>query len=237
LPRPAKTSFGRREAGQVLELSPAIHGEKRALSVLALGAHADDIEIGCGGLLLRLAEAGFPVRVTWVVLSGSGSRADEARASATSLLGGHDVDVRLGDFRDAFFPHDPGVKEFFEQLKEDLPVDVVLTHTRHDLHQDHRVVCELAWNTFRDHLVLEYEIPKYDGDLGTPNVFVPLEKRHVQRKADVLLEHFETQRDKHWFTRDVFVSLARLRGLECRSPTGYAEAFHGRKLRLALAPS
>lgn len=220
----------------MLEVAFGSRGDGSPLSVLALGAHPDDIEIGCGGLLLRLAEAAFPVRVTWVVLSGSGKRADEARASAAALLAGSDVDVRIGGFRDAFFPHDPAVKEFFERLKEESPVDLVLTHTRHDLHQDHRVVSELAWNTFRDHLVVEYEIPKYDGDLGAPSLFVPLEERHVERKADILLEHFETQRNRHWFTRDVFVSLARIRGLECRSPTGYAEGFYSRKLRLGLDP-
>jgi LmbE family N-acetylglucosaminyl deacetylase len=144
------------------------------------------------------------------------------------------VDVRVSEFRDAFFPHDEGIKEFFESLKRDVAPDLVLTHTRHDLHQDHRIVCELAWNTFRDHLVLEYEVPKYDGDLGAPNVFMPLEERHVHRKAELLLEHFGTQRDKHWFTEDLFRSLARIRGMECRSPTGYAEAFYGRKLRLGI---
>ena len=221
----------------MVELSLEQPADGRTLSVLVLGAHADDIEIGCGGLLLRLAEATFPVHVTWVVLSGGGRRGDEARASAAAFLAGVDSDVRVEDFRDAFFPHDPGVKEFFEQLKDEVSVDVVLTHTRLDLHQDHRVVCELAWNTFRDHLVLEYEIPKYDGDLRAPNVFVPLEERHLRRKAELLLEHFETQRDKHWFTESAFVALARLRGLECRSPTGYAEGFHGRKLRLALGSS
>ncbi len=172
--------------------------------------------------------------MTWVVLSAHGERRDEAAASAASLLPDTEVDLRIGDFRDAFFPHDPGVKEFVDELKGEHPPDVILTHTREDLHQDHRMLCELVWNTFRDHLVLEYEIPKYDGDLGAPSVFVPLEERHVRRKAELLIEHFQTQRNKHWFTDDLFVALARLRGMECRSPTGYAEAFHARKLRLAL---
>jgi len=205
------------------------------LSVVALGAHSDDIEIGCGGTLLRLCESAPTLHVTWVVLSATSERAGEARASAEAFLAGVEADVRVAEFRDAFFPHDAGVKEYVEALKRELEPDVVLTHTRHDLHQDHRVVCELAWNTFRDHLVLEYEIPKYDGDLGAPGVFVPLEERHVRRKAELLIEHFGTQRSKHWFTEDLFLSLARLRGMECRSPTGYAEAFYGRKLRLDLA--
>jgi len=218
----------------VLELTPAEKSDGSPLSLVVLGAHADDIEIGCGGTILRFAEAGIPLHVTWVVLSAAGERADEARASAAAFLAGVPSDVRIGAFRDAFFPHDPGVKEFVEALKHDIEPDLVLTHTRGDLHQDHRIVCELAWNTFRDHLVLEYEIPKYDGDLGAPNAFVPIEERLVRRKAELLLAHFSTQRSKHWFTEDVFTSLARLRGLECRSPTGFAEAFHARKLRLAV---
>ncbi len=217
---------------QELQLAAGVEG--RPLSVLALGAHADDIEIGCGGTLLRLAESGRPLRVTWVVMSAHGDRRSEAAASAAALLPGLDLDLRIGEFRDAFFPHDPGVKEFVDALKEDPAPDVILTHTRDDLHQDHRVLCDLVWNTFRDHLVLEYEIPKYDGDLGRPSVFVPLEERHLRRKAEVLIEHFQTQRNKHWFTEDLFLALARLRGMECRSPTGFAEAFYGRKLRLGV---
>jgi LmbE family N-acetylglucosaminyl deacetylase len=219
----------------VLELALQARTDGRPLSVVALGAHSDDIEIGCGGTILRLVESGVPLHVTWVVLSAVAARSAEARASADAFVSGAArTDVRVAEFRDAFFPHDAGVKEYFESLKRDLEPDVVLTHTRHDLHQDHRVVCELAWNTFRDHLLLEYEVPKYDGDLGAPSVFVPLEERHVRRKAELLIEHFGTQRNKHWFTEDVFFSLARLRGMECRSPTGYAEAFYGRKLRLDL---
>jgi len=221
----------------VLELSFAPKADGSPLSLVVLGAHADDAEIGCGGTILRLVESGVPLHVTWVVLSARGAREAEARASAEAFLAGTSADVRIGSFRDAFFPHDPGVKEFVEALKHEVAPDVVLTHTRNDLHQDHRVVCELAWNTFRDHLVLEYEIPKYDGDLGSPNAFVPLERRHVERKAELLLAHFATQRDKHWFTSDVFAALARLRGLECRSPSGFAEAFHARKLSLGLPAS
>lgn len=203
------------------------------LTVLAVGAHSDDIEIGCGGTMLQLVERVPGIRVCWVVLSAAGSRAAEAQAAADAFLGGADADVRLAEFRDAFFGHDAGVKEYFEGLKAELDPDIVLTHTRHDLHQDHRTVCELAWNTFRDHLILEFEIPKFDGDLGSPNLFVPLEERHARSKADLLVEHFATQRSKHWFTADVFLGLMRLRGVESRSPTGYAEAFYARKVRLA----
>jgi LmbE family N-acetylglucosaminyl deacetylase len=206
----------------------------RPLTVVAIGAHSDDIEIGCGATILRLAESGLPLRVVWVVLSAGGARADEAGESARAFLAGVDSDIRLASFRDAFFPHDESVKEFFEGLKRDVAPDIVLTHTRHDLHQDHRVVCELTWNTFRDHLTLEYEVPKYDGDLGSPNVFVPVEERVARRKCELLVEHFATQRDKHWFTEDVFLGLMRLRGVESRSPTGYAEGFHGRKVRVGI---
>jgi LmbE family N-acetylglucosaminyl deacetylase len=217
----------------VLELSLS-RSTAGALTVLVVGAHSDDIEIGCGGTLLQLVESVPQLHVCWVVLSAPGARADEARLGAAAFLGTPDADVRLAEFRDGFFPHDVGVKEFFEDLKADLSPDLVLTHARHDLHQDHRIVCELAWNTFRDHLILEFEIPKYDGDLGSPNVFVPVAEHLARRKAELLVEHFASQRSKHWFTADVFMALMRLRGVESRSPTGFAEAFYGRKARLDL---
>jgi LmbE family N-acetylglucosaminyl deacetylase len=208
-------------------------GGDRPLRVLALGCHSDDIEIGAGATLLRLREEAGPLAVRWVVFSAHGERADEARASAHDLLGdGVDLEVELHGFRDGYFPYEgAAVKDVFEALKPVAP-DLVLTHHRHDLHQDHRQVSELTWNTFRDHLVLEYEIPKYDGDLGVPNVFVPVGEAHCRRKVDVLLRHFGSQRDKHWFSEDLFLGLMRVRGMECRSPTGYAEAFHGRKVVL-----
>ena len=215
--------------GVVANLPPG-----RGLTVLAVGAHSDDIEIGCGATILRLVEEAPDVHVCWVVLSAGNDRADEARASAAAYLDGVSHEVRLGRFRDAFFPHDPGVKEFYEELKGTVSPDLVLVHARHDLHQDHRVACELAWNTFRDHVILEFEIPKYDGDLGAPNVLVPVEERHARRKAALLMEHFATQRDRHWFAEDMFLGLMRLRGAEARSPSGYAEGFYGRKLRLDL---
>lgn len=215
----------------MLALTPIVP-RGRHVRVLAIGAHSDDIEIGCGGTILRLVEEVDRLEVLWVVLSAQDERETEARASAAAFLRGADHEVRIGGFRDAFFPHDSSVKEFYEELKASISPDLVLVHARSDLHQDHRVACELAWNTFRDHAILEYEIPKYDGDLGAPNVFVPLEARQVHRKAELLVEHFGTQRDKHWFTDDLFLSLMRLRGMEARSPTGYAEGFTGRKLRL-----
>ena len=217
----------------MLELS-LNSGIPEGLTVLAIGAHSDDIEIGCGGTILQFVESVPGIRVCWVVLSASAERASEARGAAAAFLGETRAEIRLAEFRDGFFPYDEGVKEFFEELKTDFSPDLVLTHARHDLHQDHRIVCELAWNTFRDHLILEFEIPKYDGDLGSPNVFVPVTDRVARRKAELLVEHFATQRDKHWFTGDVFLAIMRLRGVESRSPTGYAEAFYARKLRVDL---
>jgi LmbE family N-acetylglucosaminyl deacetylase len=206
-------------------------------TVLALGCHADDIEIGCGGTLLDLQERHPALEVHWLVLSAHGERRKEAQASAEELTAGAvGTTVALHAFRDGYFPYQGAeIKDVFEALKGELEPDLILTHHREDLHQDHRLVCELTWNTFRDHLVLEYEIPKYDGDLGRPNVFVALTDELARRKVDILLRHFGTQLDKHWFTEDLFWGLMRLRGMECGSPTGLAEAFHGRKLMLSSA--
>jgi LmbE family N-acetylglucosaminyl deacetylase len=207
--------------------------EGQRLRVLALGCHSDDIEIGAGGTLLRLSEAYADLDVRWIVLGARGARRDEARASAQDLLGSTRLTVELHEFRDGYFPYEGGrVKDVFEALKEEPAPDLIFTHHRRDLHQDHRLICELTWNTFRDHLILEYEIPKYDADLGNPNVYVPIGDAQRRRKVELLLRHFGSQRDKHWFTEDLFLGLMRLRGSECRSPTGYAEAFHGRKLML-----
>jgi len=208
---------------------------RKPFRVLALGCHADDIEIGAGGLLLELQECCPRLEVHWVVFSASGARRDEAQASAEDLLDRvARRRVELHDFQDGYFPYvGAEIKNVFEALKDSAGPDLILTHHRQDLHQDHRLVCELTWNTFRDQLVLEYEIPKYDGDLGRPNVFVPLREEHCRRKVGVLTEHFGSQRDKHWFSADLFLGLMRVRGMECRSETGYAEAFHGRKLVLS----
>ena len=202
--------------------------------VLCLGAHSDDIEIGCGGTILTLLEAVQPLAVTWVVFSATGARAEEARQSAdTFLAGGAGRDVVLYDFRDGYFPYTGGaIKDRFEELKARVSPDLVFTHHRHDLHQDHRLLSELTRNTFRDHAILEYEIPKYDGDMGQPNVFVPLEAATCRRKVDLLLANFGTQRSKRWFTDDLFHAHLRLRGMECNSPSTFAEAFHGHKVVL-----
>ena len=202
--------------------------------LLAVGCHPDDIEIGCGGTILQLVRAYPALEVTWVVLAASGDRAREARASAEEFLATtKTAEIRLHDFRDGFLPYSGGaVKEVFEDLKMVAP-DIVFTHTRGDLHQDHRMACELTWNTFRDDLVLEYEIPKYDGDLGTPNVFFPLDQDIVEAKLALLASHFGTQAGKHWFDDELFRGLMRIRGMEGPSPTRYAEAFTARKVTLA----
>ncbi len=204
-------------------------GDERQLRVLVIGSHADDIEIGCGGTLLRLAQEPGGLDLHWVVLGAKGERAEEARASAAAY-GVAQAEVQ--GFRDAFFPYAAEVKEFFEDLKGRVEPDLVLTHHEADRHQDHRLVAELTWNTFRDHLILEYEIPKYDGDLGRPNVFVPLDEEQAQRKVELLLESFPSQREKRWFTEDLFMGLMRLRGMECNSPSGLAEGFYARKISL-----
>jgi LmbE family N-acetylglucosaminyl deacetylase len=201
-------------------------------NILAFGAHSDDIEIGCGGSLLRLLAEQPGCVVRWVVLSGGEARAEEARASANDLLGEETTrEIVCGGFRDGFFPYQGAeLKEFFEGVKRDFAPDIIFTHRRDDAHQDHRLVAELTWNTFRDHLILEYEIPKYDGDLGKPNVFIRLSEEICRRKVAILMRHFATQRNKHWFTEDLFLGLLRLRGMEANSPTAYAEGFYCRKV-------
>jgi LmbE family N-acetylglucosaminyl deacetylase len=204
-------------------------GSHRQVTILCLGAHSDDLEIGCGGTVLRLlAERQTVVR--WVVFGCNGQRREEAGCSAEAMLrGAHEKRVDIHGFRDAFFPHVADeIKEVYEQLKQELSPDVIFTHARQDLHQDHRVVSQLTWNTFRDHLILEYEIPKYDGDLATPNVLVSLDTDVAERKIEHLLRHFQTQRDKRWFDAETFRGLMRIRGVE--AGVRYAEGFYGRKL-------
>ncbi len=202
------------------------------LHVLVLGAHADDIEIGCGGTLLRLVSEHPNLTVDWVVLSGDGERATEAAESAAAFLDGAGAArIAVERFRDGFFPYvGAEVKQFLEGLKSRVSPDLILTHRLEDRHQDHRLVAELTWNTFRDHLILEYEIPKYEGDLGQPNLFVPLERQHCERKVELLLKHFPSQSGRDWFADQTFWAMLRLRGLESRAPSTFAEAFHARKL-------
>jgi LmbE family N-acetylglucosaminyl deacetylase len=204
----------------------------RSLRVLCLGAHCDDVEIGCGGTILRLVRDGWKLDVRWIVFCSNETRGDEARASAEDFLtGAISRRISVENFRDGFLPYSgPPVKEYFEALKDEPLPDVIFTHHRADLHQDHRLICELTWNTFRDHLILEYEIPKFDGDLGLPNFFVSLDEDLARRKVALVMKHFSTQRSKHWFTEDTFLALMRLRGVESRSPGRYAEGFHCRKV-------
>ena len=202
------------------------------LNVLFLGAHSDDIEIGCGGTILRLIREYPDVQITWVVFSALGERGLEARNSADDFLQDvHGKNVIVHEFRDGYFPYRGAeIKDIFERLKQETTPDLIFTHCRHDLHQDHRLLCELTWNTWRDHFILEYEIPKYDGDLGSPNFFVPLEKDLCDRKTRALVRFFQTQGNKHWFTPETFQAILRIRGVECKSPGGYAEAFYARKI-------
>lgn len=206
---------------------------RKVRRVLCLGAHSDDIEIGCGGTLLRLAAEAPGLHVRWVVLGASDERrAREARDSAARFLAGAaHADVRVEGFRDAYLPfHGAEVKDRFEALKADFLPDLIFTHFRDDRHQDHRLLSDLTWNTWRDHLILEYEIFKYDGDLGHPNLFAPLPEDVCQRKVELILAGFPSQAGRQWFTEDVLWSMLRLRGAECNSPTRYAEAFYCRKI-------
>lgn len=204
------------------------------LRVLCLGAHSDDIEIGCGGTLLTLAERGYRLDLTWVVLSAEGGRADESAQSVRALLGAvANLDLKICAFRDSHFPAEfVQLKERLSEIRRDCSPDLVFTHCLDDRHQDHRLVGELTWQTWRNHLVLEYEIPKYEGDLGHPNVYVPLSSTAAERKVSHLMQHFGTQRSKDWFTPETFRSLMRLRGIECRAADAMAEGFLARKLVL-----
>jgi LmbE family N-acetylglucosaminyl deacetylase len=202
--------------------------------VLCLGAHSDDIEIGCGGTVVELVRRYPRLSVLWVVFSAERKRAAEAQASARFFLKGlKRPRVVIHNFRGSFFPFQgEAIKESFEELKETFRPDLVFTHYRDDRHQDHRVISDLTWNTFRNHLILEYEIPKYDGDLGNPNFYVPLEESVCRRKSEHICTFFKSQADKHWFSADTFLALMRLRGIECVSNSKYAEAFYCRKLVL-----
>jgi LmbE family N-acetylglucosaminyl deacetylase len=212
----------------MIRLAPAATG----LELLCLGAHSDDLELGCSGTVLRLLDQAQIDRITWVVLSGDDERAAEAERSCRRLLEGRcDFDIKLQRFRDGFFPYTAGpIKEFFELLKAQTHPDLIFTHYREDRHQDHRLTSELTYNTFRNHLILEYEVIKKDGDLGQPNTYVSLDEQTVHHKVELLMEGFGSQRDKTWFAEDAFLGLMRLRGIEACAPSGFAEAFHGRKL-------
>ena len=207
---------------------------KSPLKILCLGAHSDDIEIGCGGTILHLLSLYSRAEVVWVVFSSGREREREARASAALFLqSARRQNVIVKTFRDGFFPYEgTKIKEFFEEIKKDTDPDIIFTHYRNDRHQDHRTISDLTWNTWRQHLVLEYEIPKYDGDLGTPNCFVPLTAPLCSRKIKYICDVFQTQSNKAWLTEDTFQALLRLRGVECAAPHKFAEAFYCRKVIL-----
>jgi LmbE family N-acetylglucosaminyl deacetylase len=207
-----------------------------APSVVCIGAHSDDIEIGCGGTLVELAEAWPQARFHCWVFSGAAERAAETRACLSLLVGPQRLDLRLFDFRDGFFPADwQAIKETMRNLASSVDPALVFTHGAADGHQDHRALAELTWNHFRRHPILEYEIVKYDADLGRPNLYVPIAAATLERKTAALLDSFESQRSRPWFTRSTFEALARLRGVESNSTSGYAEAFHARKVVTAFA--
>ena len=207
--------------------------EKDAIhNILFLGAHSDDIEIGCGGTIIRLVEEYAHLNILWIVFGSSQSRSEEALNSANTLLSNVDKkEIIVKGFRESFFPFiGTEIKEYFEEISSEISPDIIFTHYRQDLHQDHRLISDLTWNTFRDNLILEYEIPKYDGDLGSPNFFTHLNLSICQQKIHHILSHFKTQTDKFWFTEETFLALLRLRGIEARSPKNFAEAFYCRKL-------
>ena len=213
-------------------LSLAFKGLDETQTVLCLGAHSDDIEIGCGGALQRIAREYPGVRVIWAVFAGDEARVHESYAGARMLLGEDGkLAVRHFNFRESYFPSQFAlIKDVFESLKQSVLPGIVFSHRLEDRHQDHRVLAELTWNTFRSSIILEYEIPKYEGDLGQPNLFVPLSDSDLSHKVATLMKCYPSQKTRSWFTPETFTSLARLRGVECASPSGYAEAFHAKKL-------
>lgn len=219
----------------MLRLAP--NKPERLQRLLCIGAHCDDIEIGCGGTVLALLAGNPRLDVEWVVFSSDAAREREARASAADFLrNAANHRVTIHSFRNGYFPSvSADIKDCFEQLKNTVRPDLVLTHHRGDFHQDHRVLGELTWNTFRNHLILEYEIPKYDGDIGRPNVFVPLPDELRARKIELVLRHFASQQDKQWWSAETFNALMRLRGIECNAPAGHAEAFYGAKIELSAS--
>lgn len=208
---------------------------KSIRSILCIGAHSDDIEIGCGGTILELLDARDDIEVRWIVLSGDETRAAEARKSAAGFLKkAKKSNVEVMGFQDAHFPYSDALslKDYFKELRRTCEPDLVFSHRTADVHQDHRFVAELTWQHFRDHMILEYEIPKYEGDLGQPTVFVPLSKKTARSKSDLITSSFKSQQEKPWFSADTFDAMHRIRGIECHSPTGLAEGFYCRKSRL-----
>ena len=211
-----------------LSLGP---GKEDGLNLLCLGAHCDDIEIGCGGALLALQDKYSINTIRWEVFASTPARKKEAEAAAHSFVDSKSsLQLSIHSYRDAFLQESwSDIKEDFEGIKQSFQPDLILTHFGQDKHQDHRLISELTWNTFRNHLILEYEIPKYDGDLGQPQIFIPVTDGQAQKKVDILMDAYLSQAGKHWFEADTFLSLMRLRGLECGGEQKYAEGFYLRK--------
>jgi LmbE family N-acetylglucosaminyl deacetylase len=209
-------------------------GSGGPLKLLCLGAHSDDIEIGCGGTILRLISEVPNLAVRWVVFSASRLREAEARDSAATFLRGvAEARIDVGTFRDGYFPFQGAeIKDYFEAIKSEFDPTLILTHWTDDAHQDHRLIAQLTHNTFRNHLVLEYEVPKYDGDLGNPVVFMPLSRDQVRQKVEIISRYFPSQTARSWFSDETFLAMARLRGVGCRAPDGVAEAFYAKKIVL-----
>jgi LmbE family N-acetylglucosaminyl deacetylase len=205
--------------------------QKKSPTILCLGAHSDDIEIGCGGTILRLLKEVTEAQIYWLVFSAKGNRAKEAHESATSFLSKtKSMTIDIQDFRDSYFPFvGAEIKEYFEKLKDNFNPDIVFTHYHNDAHQDHRLISNLTWNTYRDHFILEYEIPKYDGDLVTPNIYAHIDVPDVDKKISFICAFFKSQKENSWFSQENFRSIMRIRGIESNSQSGYAEAFHCRK--------
>ena len=202
------------------------------IHILCLGAHCDDIEIGAGGTLLKIFEEYEFAKVSWVVFASTEIRKQEAINSAEKfLMNVADKTISVHTCRDGFLPYQASeIKELFEELKKEVIPDLIFTHYRNDRHQDHRLISDLTWNTWRNNLILEYEVPKYDGDLGIPNFYVPLDEKYISKRNDILLETFVSQRSKHWFDHATFNALSRIRGME--SASVFAEAFYARKILL-----
>lgn len=219
----------------MIKLNIQINKNTGLLNVLCLGAHCDDIELGCGGTVLALAESHPDIIIHWVVFASNPVRKQEALASANAFLSNvAHKNIIISEFRESFFPYvGSEIKGNFEKIKTDFSPDLVFTHYRDDRHQDHRVISDLTWNTFRDHLILEYEILKYDGDIGNPNAYISLTRSQCERKLDLINEHFISQREKTWFDREAFMAMLRLRGVECNAQEGLAEAFYSRKFTIA----
>ncbi|MGD6934016.1 MAG: PIG-L deacetylase family protein [Candidatus Bathyarchaeia archaeon] len=209
-----------------------LFGQNKEPKILCLGAHCDDIEIGCGGTLTRIIQETPGAQVYWAVFSGNEERRLEAKKSAQVFLEkvfAKTIDIQ--NFKESYFPFvGDQIKDYFEQISNNFSPDLIFTHHSEDAHQDHRLISSLTWNTFRNHLVLEYEIPKYDGDLGVPNVYFTLSKNDVELKVTRLLEHFKSQSSRQWFDPETFKAIMRIRGIEINSSSKYAEAFYSRKI-------